>query len=320
MDRLIQILARKPINDNTKLAILSLYEPAVNFWGKDKEELILKTIENFEIYNLEDLGKTLIKYQGRVDSSKGIDINTAGLCLNFPISIDGKITDVRRVILLESQKSNVDTAFLIAHELFFHGVKSIIQPNLGTNVLMMGLEETKYLMDSDNNILDMKSSGGFGFEELSTYYGQYRLMKDTYDITIDIDPSLMCIALSVGNILEFTEFGSLILEAQITKDTTKLKEYFSRVASKSREIGESNIPSTWDEYSKLMDDYINLYYQASSLEEIATPQAALLNSEYNKTYQKVLSVNSQIFLSSTMLEIEEVAKRKVLKNKNKLIL
>jgi hypothetical protein len=212
---------------------------------------------------------------------------------------------------LEKQEHEEETAFLIAHELFFHGVKSMIQPKLKNNILMVGLEEQKYsILDNDTIELE-KINTGVGLEELSTFYGQYRLMLDTYGKVIDVDPALLNISISLGKIFENTEFGRLLLNAQVSKNAYLLGRYFDNVMSKSNEIDSKNNILSWNAYCSLMDKFITSYYALCSVDEDSSDYN-FLSTIYIDLYNQLLNINSQIFVASTMLDLEQYAKKKVL--------
>ena len=54
-----KILEKKKLSDRLTKIIVSLYNEVINFWGIDNEELIIKTIDEFEIVCIENLDKRI---------------------------------------------------------------------------------------------------------------------------------------------------------------------------------------------------------------------------------------------------------------------
>ena len=312
MNKLEDILKNKSINKETKRAIIVLYEPAVKFWGEDKRELILKTIEDFEIFNVDNLGNVLVDSQKEINTQKGVSLNTKGLCMIIPLIQSGSIVGTRKVIFLENNKNEKEIASLLAHELFFHGVKSMIQSKLKENILMTGLSEGKYSLDKEDNIISVRSDNNFALEELTTYYGQNKLIKEVYNEEINVDPYLLYIANILGEIIETTSFGKILLESQITKDTSKLENQFEEIEEKRAMFTNDSNKLSWDTYNEVMDKFISLFYKINNLSENDSSYQEVF-TEYKNIFNQLNNITTQILFVSTILTDEETYKKKLTK-------
>ena len=102
MENLESILEKKKITDSVKRAITLLYEPAVEFWGKDRETLILKTIQDFQIVSIGHLGEQLEKASR--DTKVPQSPNATGICMILPEIDSQQIVGVKRFILLDKDE------------------------------------------------------------------------------------------------------------------------------------------------------------------------------------------------------------------------
>lgn len=309
MDRLIKILENKKLPDRLTKIIISLYEEVVKFWGLDKEELILDTIKEFEIICVDNLAKRIEEVSGGKVNPDGVGKNNLGLCEIIPIVKNQKIINIRKVILLDNDVSDKELSSILLHELFFHGTKSMLQPYMSENTIMQGLASARFSYDINDKFISIERSEGRGLEEISTYFGQNTIMNNLYGENLDIDYLLLDIANSLGRILMDTTLGKMILEAQITKNSTYLEKRFEATENYRLLLTGEKSRITWKDYNTLMDKFMRLCTSVYTREENDTNNEQLIR-EYVGLYYQLSNLNIGIFSATLLLDSNDISKKK----------
>lgn len=309
MDKLLKILESKNFPHEIVKLIISLYDESVKFWGEENQELILKTIEDFEIILVDNLEEKIEEvFAGKVNQD-GVGKNNPGLCVVIPTVHNQQIINLQRYILLDSRFEDKELSSILAHELFFHGVKSMIQPYIYQNTLMTGLELSRFSYDTNNNVVNIEKSEGRGLEEISTYFGQNLITNSLYNENVKMDPLLLDIANSVGSLLQDTSLGKIILQAQLDKNTEIIEEKFDEVDNyRITLLGEAQDKITWKEYNNLMDKFMDcctkIYTTASNGNDYN-----LLLEEYIKAYKELMNLNFRIYSAALLMDSNKSLKK-----------
>lgn len=312
MDKLIEILEKKKLSDRLTKIIVSLYNEVINFWGIDNEELIIKTIDEFEIVCIENLDKRIEEiFNGEVNQD-GVGKNNPGLCELIPIVKEQKIINLRKVILLDNSVDDKELCSILVHELFFHGVKSMIQPYLSKNTIMQGLVSVKFSYDTNDKPLNIERTEGRGFEEISTYFGQNIIMNNLYGENIDIDHLLLDMSNLIGRILMDTTLGKLILETQINKNIPKLEKQFEIIENHRLLLTGETTRISWKDYNRLIDEFMRLCTCIYTCEENDDYQKTLME-EYIKLYYQLCNLSFGIYSAALLQESNEISKKNIRK-------
>lgn len=309
MDKLMRAIKRKKLSDRLTNIIISLFDESVKFWGLDKKDLIIDTIEKFHIVCVDNLPKKIEEVSGGKVNRDGVGKNNLGLCEIIPIVENQKIVNVRNVILLDNSESDKELSSILSHELFFHGVKSIIQPYMSENILMQGLDAHKFVYDINDKLIDVQRTGGRGLEEISTYFGQNMIMKNIYGQDIEGDYLFLDIVNSVGKILMETTLGKLILEAQINKNVFDLCKRFEETEDNRLMLTGENNRVTWKDYNRLMDKFMELFGYMCMIEE-KDNRFEKLTKEYIEAYYQLSNLNIGIFFATLLLDSNDVSKKR----------
>lgn len=309
MDRLIEILKKKKLSDRLTKIILSLYNEVIKFWGSDNEGLIIDTVEKFEIICIDNLAQRIEEIsEGKVNPD-GVGKNNPGLCEIIPIVKKQKIINIRKVILLENNVSDQELSSLLLHELFFHGVKSINQPYMSENTIMQGLAAARFFYDINDKFISIERREGIGLEEISTYFGQNMIINNLYGENIDTDYLLLNIANSLGRILMDTTLGKLILEAQITKNSTYLENRFEATENYRLLLTGEKTRINWKEYNILMDEFMRLCTSVYTSKENDSNNEQLIK-KYVELYYRLSNLNIGIYSAALLLDSDDVSKKK----------
>lgn len=309
MDKLLKILQSKKLSNEITKLIISLYMESVKFWGEENQELILKTIEEFEILTIDNLEEKIEEvFAGKVNQD-GVGKNNPGLCVVLPIVKNQQIISMQKYILLDSRFEDKELGSILAHELFLHGVKSMIQPYMSQNILMTGLSAYKFFYDSNNDVENIERNDGRGLEEISTYFGQNLIIDNLYNENVKMAPLLLDIANSVGSLLQDTTLGRTILQAQIDKNTQIVEEKFDEVDSyRITLLGEEQSRITWKDYNALMDKFMDTCTRIYTTNSNANEYNQILE-EYIKVYKELMSLNFRIYSAALLLDSNKSLKK-----------
>lgn len=308
MNKLKEILDKKELSDKLKRIIISLYDGVINFWGIDKEDLVLETVKQFKFICVDGLADKLVEAQSDKTNENGVGANNVGLCMVSPVVRNKQIVDADRFILLENKMSDEELTSILLHELFFHGVKSMYQPYMSDNILMIGLNGQKYYFDDEDKIINIERYVGHGLEEISTYYGQNQILVNMFDKELDIDNVLFDIVDSFGRIMNDTSLGKMILDAQITKDTSELNKRFEEVEDKRIWLTKDENRIDWYNYNKLMDEFMKYHYIVVRMLPDDIDYGINL-TEYLQIYSKLSKLNMDILFATLLLDSENVKKK-----------
>jgi len=312
MDRLVDILNEKQLPGILKNIIIFLYDEVVKFYGVDNENLILETIKQFQFVSVDDLGSKLVQVQNGKTNENGVGNSNVGLCVVKPIVKDKKIIDVERFILYENKIDYRELTVIILHELFFHGVKSMYQPYMSNNILMIGLNGQKYYFDDNDDIVNIERFVGHGLEEISTYYGQIKVFNNFSDkdvLTKFGDEILLDIVDCFGKIMDDTSLGKLILDAQINKDVSVLEKSFDEIEDNRIWITKDKNRVTWNDYNKLLDEFMKYHYIVMNLLSDDKDYGVKL-TKYLQTYYELNKLNMDILFATLLFDSNNVKKRK----------
>lgn len=318
MNKLSKILATKEVSDRIKEAIVMLYPFAVEYWGQENEDLILQTIQDFEILSVSNLGQLLMGVSS--DQAKGrISPSTLGLTIVLPKISGNKIISIQKQLIVQDEDDFVKLSSIIAHELYFHAIKSEIQPDINNNITWTGLSSNKYHIAQNGVVNAVYPNNGDGFEELSTYYGQQRLMKQAYNKDYVINSTMLEVYQAIGLILDTTYLGKLIKEAQLTKDIAKLEKRFSQMEKIRIERYQLEEALNWEMYNELINKFYKktheIYFEINRRRELTKIEI----DEYKELFINTLELNQSILKTEQVLMQESDYKYKRsfdTKNKN----
>lgn len=312
MDKLKEILDNKELSDKLRNIIISLYDEVIRFYGMEKEDLILETIKQFKFVCVDDLEDKLVEVQNGKTSESGVGEKNVGLCMVTPVVKDRQIVDVERFILIENKINDDELISIILHELFFHGVKSMYQPYMSDNILMIGLNAQKYYFDDENNIINIERYVGHGLEEISTYYGQNKILTNLFDkdmIEKFVDEILFDIIDSFGKIMDDTSLGKIILDSQITKDISELEKRFEKVEDKRIWLTKDENRINWNDYNKLIDEFMKYHYIVVRMLPDDIDYGIKL-TEYLQIYTRLNKLNMDILFAVLLLDSLEISKKR----------